>query len=270
MTSTVSRSRASRSSFAGHGSPVTCSLIASPLPSAAQNRPGYISASVAIVCAAIAGWYRCPGAVTTPSGNRVACERRAEPAPRVAGVALPHAPRGEVVGAHRRVEARLLGALHGVRAVGWAGVVRARRGIPRSSFALLPSSSTLPALGPGRQPLAGRAAVGVPRGRRLGWSAWQNAHPGRSARPSAGSSGRRRSTRTRGTTSSPRSSAPTSDPAVTEEIVDGDQGAGRALSARPIRATCSGCSARSSRSGSRSTTPPSSSPSVRRSCSSSA
>jgi hypothetical protein len=28
---------------------------------------------VPIACAMIAGWYRCPGAFTTPNGNRVAC-----------------------------------------------------------------------------------------------------------------------------------------------------------------------------------------------------
>ena len=56
MTSTLSASRALRSSFAGHGSPVTCSFIASPLPSAAQKRPGNISSSVAIACAMITGW----------------------------------------------------------------------------------------------------------------------------------------------------------------------------------------------------------------------
>ena len=26
-----------------------------------------------MACAVIAGWYRCPGAVTTPKGSRVAC-----------------------------------------------------------------------------------------------------------------------------------------------------------------------------------------------------
>ena len=73
ITSTHSRSRASRSAFPGQRSPVTCSFSASPDPSAAQNRPGNISASVAIACAITAGWYRCPGAVTTPSERRVAC-----------------------------------------------------------------------------------------------------------------------------------------------------------------------------------------------------
>ncbi|CPU60850.1 Uncharacterised protein [Mycobacteroides abscessus] len=56
MTSTHSRSRASRSAFVGQRSPVTCSFIASPEPSAAQNRPGNIAPSVAIACATIAGW----------------------------------------------------------------------------------------------------------------------------------------------------------------------------------------------------------------------
>lgn len=49
-----------------------CSLLASPVPSAAQNRPGYIDPSVPIACAMIAGWYRCPGALTTPKDNPVA------------------------------------------------------------------------------------------------------------------------------------------------------------------------------------------------------
>ena len=55
MMSTLSSSRALRSSLDGQGSPVTCSFIASPLPSAAQNRPGNISSSVAIACAMITG-----------------------------------------------------------------------------------------------------------------------------------------------------------------------------------------------------------------------
>jgi hypothetical protein len=55
MTSTASRSRVSRTSLGGQGSPVMCSLIASPEPRAAQNRPGYISAMVAIAWAATAG-----------------------------------------------------------------------------------------------------------------------------------------------------------------------------------------------------------------------
>ena len=71
ITETQSRSRASRSGLDGHGSPVTCSFRASPLPSAAQNRPGNISSSVAIAWAVITGWYRCPGAVTRPMGKSV-------------------------------------------------------------------------------------------------------------------------------------------------------------------------------------------------------
>ena len=55
IASSDSSSRALRSSFDGQGSPVMCSFIASPLPSAAQNRPGNISSSVAIACAITAG-----------------------------------------------------------------------------------------------------------------------------------------------------------------------------------------------------------------------
>jgi hypothetical protein len=36
--------------------PVMCSLDASPVPSAVQNRPGYIALSVAMACAMITGW----------------------------------------------------------------------------------------------------------------------------------------------------------------------------------------------------------------------
>ncbi len=54
-----------------------CSLLASPVPRAAQNRPGYIAPRVPIACAMIAGWYRWPGALTTPNGMPVACN--AEP-----------------------------------------------------------------------------------------------------------------------------------------------------------------------------------------------
>jgi hypothetical protein len=56
ITSTHSRSRASRTSLSGQESPVMCSFIASPLPSATQNRPGNIAPSVAAACATIAGW----------------------------------------------------------------------------------------------------------------------------------------------------------------------------------------------------------------------
>ena len=73
ITSTHSSKRASRSALDGHGSPVTCSFSASPEPRAAQKRPGNSSPSVAIACAVIAGWERCPGAVTTPNGREVAC-----------------------------------------------------------------------------------------------------------------------------------------------------------------------------------------------------
>ena len=55
MTSTHSRRRALRTDFTGQRSPVMCSFIASPLPSASQNRPGNIWASVAAACAMIAG-----------------------------------------------------------------------------------------------------------------------------------------------------------------------------------------------------------------------
>jgi hypothetical protein len=72
MTSTHSISRASRISLRGHRCPVMCSLLASPVPNAAQNRPGYIAESVPIACAMIAGWYRWPGALTTPNGRFVA------------------------------------------------------------------------------------------------------------------------------------------------------------------------------------------------------
>jgi hypothetical protein len=64
-------SRASRSSLRGQGSPVTCSFIASPLPSATQKRPGNIAPRVAIAWATIAGWYRWPGALTAPNGSVV-------------------------------------------------------------------------------------------------------------------------------------------------------------------------------------------------------
>ncbi len=56
ITSTHSRSRRLRRSLRGHPAPVMCSLLASPVPSAAQNRPGNIAPSVPIACAMIAGW----------------------------------------------------------------------------------------------------------------------------------------------------------------------------------------------------------------------
>ncbi len=56
MTSTHSSSRASRTSLRGQTAPVTRSLLASPEPSAAQNRPGNMLARVAIAWAVMAGW----------------------------------------------------------------------------------------------------------------------------------------------------------------------------------------------------------------------
>ena len=56
MTSTHSSSRASRTSLRGQAAPVTRSLLASPEPSAAQNRPGNMLARVAIAWAVMAGW----------------------------------------------------------------------------------------------------------------------------------------------------------------------------------------------------------------------
>ena len=71
MTSTHSKRRAWRSGLGGQRSPVMCSLTASPEPRASQNRPGNIAAKVAEAWAMIAGWYRCPGALTTPKGSDV-------------------------------------------------------------------------------------------------------------------------------------------------------------------------------------------------------
>ena len=55
----------------GQPSPVMCSLDASPEPSAIHSRSGNISVSDAAAWAMIAGWYRCPGALTTPNGSWV-------------------------------------------------------------------------------------------------------------------------------------------------------------------------------------------------------
>ena len=52
---------------------MTCSFEASPDPSATVRRPGNISPSVAMAWAMITGWYRWPGAFTTPNGTVVAC-----------------------------------------------------------------------------------------------------------------------------------------------------------------------------------------------------
>ena len=71
MTSTHSRSRASRTSLRGQRLPGDVLVDASPLPSATQNRPGNIAPSVAAACAMIAGWYRWPGAFTAPNGSDV-------------------------------------------------------------------------------------------------------------------------------------------------------------------------------------------------------
>ena len=56
ITSTHSLSRALRVALSGQGAPVMCSFRNWPLPTASQNRPGYISASVAAACARTAGW----------------------------------------------------------------------------------------------------------------------------------------------------------------------------------------------------------------------
>ena len=71
MTSTHSSSRCVRTSLRGQPSPVMCSLLASPLPRATQNRPGNIWPSVAIRWAWTAGWYRWPGALTQPNASSV-------------------------------------------------------------------------------------------------------------------------------------------------------------------------------------------------------
>ena len=55
MICTHSASRALRTSLRGQGAPVMCSLDASPVPSATQNRPSYIAPSVAMAWAMIAG-----------------------------------------------------------------------------------------------------------------------------------------------------------------------------------------------------------------------
>ena len=56
MMSTHSASRCMRSGFVGQASPVTCSLSASPLPSATHgSRPGNMAATVPIACAEITG-----------------------------------------------------------------------------------------------------------------------------------------------------------------------------------------------------------------------
>jgi hypothetical protein len=64
--------RSLRTSFDGHGSPVMCSFENRPLPSATQNRPGYMSPIVAAACAITAGLYRPTGEVTTPNVSSVA------------------------------------------------------------------------------------------------------------------------------------------------------------------------------------------------------
>ena len=46
---------AAQKARAGQSLPVMCSLRASPVPSASQNRSGYMAASVAAACAMIAG-----------------------------------------------------------------------------------------------------------------------------------------------------------------------------------------------------------------------
>ncbi len=56
ITSTHSRSRAVRVVLSGQPSPVMCSLLASPVPRAVQNRPGNIAPNVPMACAMIAGW----------------------------------------------------------------------------------------------------------------------------------------------------------------------------------------------------------------------
>ena len=95
-----------------------CSFIASPLPSATQNRPGNIAPSVAIAWAMIAGWYRCPGALTAPSGRDVVAS--AAPSHDQAN---PECPCCEFQGAKwsehiAAVEAHLLGVPDGVQQLG--------------------------------------------------------------------------------------------------------------------------------------------------------
>src|SRR5436853_329892 len=87
MMSTHSRSRALRRSLRGHGAPVMCSLLASPVPSAAQNRPGYMAARVPMAWATIAGGY----ADTRDSG--AVAHRLVDPGAATARGALADGPR---------------------------------------------------------------------------------------------------------------------------------------------------------------------------------
>ena len=145
ITSIVSTSRASRSSFVGPrvaGDVLVDRLAAAdrrPEPARDTSRRGSRSSAPVI-----AGWYRCPGAVTTPSEKLRGLERGREPAPGVPRVALPHAPGLEVVAAHRGVEARLLGVLHRVeQAAGRELLVRGVESDDRHAHSFR-TSSTLP------------------------------------------------------------------------------------------------------------------------------
>ena len=74
------------------------------------------------------------GRVDRAERQRRRGQRRAEPREAERRLPLPGAPRREVVGAHRRGEAHLLGVLRGLPAAPWGGPARASCGTPMTGI----------------------------------------------------------------------------------------------------------------------------------------
>ena len=220
MTSTHSSRRALRSGFGGQRSPVTCSLDASPVPSAAHSRRGNISFSDGDRLGDDHRVVALAGRVDHAEGQVGGGQRRAEERPREARLALARAPGHEVVRGHRRREARALGVADGRRACGSGGSARASSGSRRVASAAHRSDRARSALSrPADRVRAGawhrpaRSSSCSPAGRAAAWScsrASAPSPPSRTRVPTGSSTSRSATATTRGsrTSGSPSSSIP--------------------------------------------------------------
>ena len=112
MTSTHSRRRSSRTSLRGQTAPVTRSLAASPEPERGPEATGEHLRERRDRLRRDGGVVALAGRRDDAEGQRRRGEGGPEERPRVAGLALPGAPRSQVVGRHARGEAGLLRVLH--------------------------------------------------------------------------------------------------------------------------------------------------------------
>ncbi len=119
MTSTHSRSRSARTSLRGQPSPVMCSLDASPVPSATQNRPGNIAAESGDRLGDDRRVVALAGRIDDAEGQAGPSQSGAQPRPCEPGMSLPGAPGRKVVRAHGSGEPSLFGGDHCVQKLAW-------------------------------------------------------------------------------------------------------------------------------------------------------